>query len=241
MTTLVAEGIKLNAANEGDSSRERQLQPSTSLYRPQLIYGDDSFPVKTLHSTSKRLYSGIYYDRCYQRSSKSSAIAQYNPQPLVCMNSTKAIPQHQNHGPPKNSTPPQTTTGVSSTLQQHAAFTLPLLEFYNVQWLRRMTTKNSNVSARPFKNKGIFTLPQTLKASRSALHLVVLLNFAAFMVLGPGAVGVAANKDAARLFEDLLADYNKLVRPVDNNTATLVVKFKLKLSQLLDVVRCKIH
>lgn len=46
-----------------------------------------------------------------------------------------------------------------------------------------------------------------------------------------------ANKDAARLFEDLLADYNKLVRPVENNTATLVVKFKLKLSQLLDVVR----
>ncbi|KAI1712800.1 neurotransmitter-gated ion-channel ligand binding domain-containing protein [Ditylenchus destructor] len=44
-----------------------------------------------------------------------------------------------------------------------------------------------------------------------------------------------ANKDAARLFEDLLADYNKLVRPVENNTATLVVKFKLKLSQLLDV------
>ncbi|TKR92628.1 hypothetical protein L596_007246 [Steinernema carpocapsae] len=46
---------------------------------------------------------------------------------------------------------------------------------------------------------------------------------------------VCSNKDAARLFEDLLADYNKLVRPVDNNSETLVVKFKLKLSQLLDV------
>ncbi|KAH7694302.1 nicotinic acetylcholine receptor alpha subunit 63b, partial [Aphelenchoides avenae] len=45
----------------------------------------------------------------------------------------------------------------------------------------------------------------------------------------------AAHSDAARLFEDLLADYNKLVRPVENNSATLVVKFKLKLSQLLDV------
>ena len=44
-----------------------------------------------------------------------------------------------------------------------------------------------------------------------------------------------ANKEAARLFEDLLADYNKLVRPVDENNATLVVRFKLKLSQLLDV------
>uniref|UniRef100_A0AC34GHZ5 Neurotransmitter-gated ion-channel ligand-binding domain-containing protein n=1 Tax=Panagrolaimus sp. ES5 TaxID=591445 RepID=A0AC34GHZ5_9BILA len=46
---------------------------------------------------------------------------------------------------------------------------------------------------------------------------------------------IEGNKDAARLFEDLLADYNKLVRPVDNNSQTVVVKFKLKLSQLLDV------
>ena len=47
---------------------------------------------------------------------------------------------------------------------------------------------------------------------------------------------MAGNKHAARLFEDLLGDYNKLVRPVDINSETLVVKFKLKLSQLLDVV-----
>lgn len=46
---------------------------------------------------------------------------------------------------------------------------------------------------------------------------------------------ICGNKDANRLFEDLLADYNKLVRPVENNSETLVVHFKLKLSQLLDV------
>ncbi|EFO18871.2 hypothetical protein LOAG_09624 [Loa loa] len=46
---------------------------------------------------------------------------------------------------------------------------------------------------------------------------------------------VHCNKDANRLFEDLLVDYNKLVRPVDNKTNALVVRFKLKLSQLLDV------
>jgi len=45
-----------------------------------------------------------------------------------------------------------------------------------------------------------------------------------------------ATKEENRLFEDILADYNKLVRPVDENNATLVVRFKLKLSQLLDVV-----
>lgn len=47
---------------------------------------------------------------------------------------------------------------------------------------------------------------------------------------------VYCNTDASRLFEDLLVDYNKLVRPVDNKTNALVVRFKLKLSQLLDVV-----
>ncbi|KAM3721989.1 Acetylcholine receptor [Dirofilaria immitis] len=34
---------------------------------------------------------------------------------------------------------------------------------------------------------------------------------------------------------DLLIDYNKLVRPINNKTNALVVRFKLKLSQLLDV------
>lgn len=47
---------------------------------------------------------------------------------------------------------------------------------------------------------------------------------------------VYCNKDARRLIEDLLVDYNKLVRPVDNKTNVLVVRFKLKLAQLLDVV-----
>lgn len=47
--------------------------------------------------------------------------------------------------------------------------------------------------------------------------------------------GIGANQDANRLFEDLLSDYNKLVRPVDNNSETLNVTFKLKLSQLLQI------
>ncbi|KAL3997817.1 Neurotransmitter-gated ion-channel ligand binding domain family protein [Acanthocheilonema viteae] len=46
---------------------------------------------------------------------------------------------------------------------------------------------------------------------------------------------IYCNEDVSRLFEDLLVDYNKLVRPVDNKTNALVVRFKLKLSQLLDV------
>lgn len=49
-------------------------------------------------------------------------------------------------------------------------------------------------------------------------------------------IASTANTDAKRLFEDLMADYNKLVRPVNNNNDTLDVRFKLRLSQLLDVV-----
>ncbi|CAD5206204.1 unnamed protein product [Bursaphelenchus okinawaensis] len=48
-------------------------------------------------------------------------------------------------------------------------------------------------------------------------------------------VQAQSSKDSSRLYETLLSDYNKLVRPVYNNTDTLVVYFKLKLSQLLDV------
>ena len=46
----------------------------------------------------------------------------------------------------------------------------------------------------------------------------------------------AANSDASRLYDDLLSNYNKLVRPVVNNTDKLQVFIKLKLSQLIDVV-----
>jgi hypothetical protein len=46
----------------------------------------------------------------------------------------------------------------------------------------------------------------------------------------------AGNPDAKRLYDDLLSNYNKLVRPVVNNTDPLTVRIKLKLSQLIDVV-----
>ncbi|BES95481.1 cholinergic receptor, nicotinic [Nesidiocoris tenuis] len=48
--------------------------------------------------------------------------------------------------------------------------------------------------------------------------------------------GCTGNPDAKRLYDDLLSNYNKLVRPVVNVTDALTVKIKLKLSQLIDVV-----
>lgn len=44
------------------------------------------------------------------------------------------------------------------------------------------------------------------------------------------------NPDAKRLYDDLLSNYNKLVRPVVNVTDALTVRIKLKLSQLIDIV-----
>lgn len=47
---------------------------------------------------------------------------------------------------------------------------------------------------------------------------------------------VRANPDAKRLYDDLLSNYNRLIRPVSNNTDTVLVKLGLRLSQLIDLV-----
>lgn len=47
---------------------------------------------------------------------------------------------------------------------------------------------------------------------------------------------VQANPDAKRLYDDLLSNYNRLIRPVSNNTDTVLVKLGLRLSQLIDLV-----
>ena len=49
-------------------------------------------------------------------------------------------------------------------------------------------------------------------------------------------IGVQANPDAKRLYDDLLSNYNRLIRPVMNNTDTILVKLGLRLSQLIDLV-----
>ncbi|KAE8743088.1 hypothetical protein FOCC_FOCC011334, partial [Frankliniella occidentalis] len=46
---------------------------------------------------------------------------------------------------------------------------------------------------------------------------------------------IEANPDAKRLYDDLLSHYNRLIRPVVNNTETLTVHLGLRLSQLIEV------
>jgi len=48
--------------------------------------------------------------------------------------------------------------------------------------------------------------------------------------------GTVANPEAKRLYDDLLSNYNRLIRPVGNNSDRLTVKMGLRLSQLIEVV-----
>lgn len=64
----------------------------------------------------------------------------------------------------------------------------------------------------------------------------VILKVIEYTLLFAGCCG---NPDAKRLYDDLLSNYNKLVRPVVNVSDALTVKIKLKLSQLIDVVSAK--
>lgn len=50
-----------------------------------------------------------------------------------------------------------------------------------------------------------------------------------------------ANPEAKRLYDDLLSNYNRLIRPVGNNSDRLTVKMGLRLSQLIDVVSISIR
>lgn len=50
-----------------------------------------------------------------------------------------------------------------------------------------------------------------------------------------------ANLYAKRLYDDLLSNYNRLIRPVNNSTDKLTVWLNLKLSQLIEVVNCFIQ
>ncbi|CAK9299887.1 unnamed protein product [Gordionus sp. m RMFG-2023] len=46
---------------------------------------------------------------------------------------------------------------------------------------------------------------------------------------------VTANPDAKRLYDDLLSNYNRLIRPVGNNSDKLTIRLGLRLTQILDV------
>lgn len=50
-----------------------------------------------------------------------------------------------------------------------------------------------------------------------------------------------ANPETKRLYDDILSNYNRLIRPVVNNSDTLTVWLGLKLSQLIEMVQTLFH
>ena len=57
------------------------------------------------------------------------------------------------------------------------------------------------------------------------------------LLLIPQLPAVTASEDMDRLYEDLFFSYNRLTRPVQNSSERVTVKMRLRLSQLIDVVR----
>lgn len=77
----------------------------------------------------------------------------------------------------------------------------------------------------------------TFRRPAGFLHVMLLPPLLLVLLLSDVGGPVSADQDAKRLYEDLLTDYNRLIRPVGNNSDRLTVKLGLKLSQLIDVVR----
>ena len=83
--------------------------------------------------------------------------------------------------------------------------------------------------------------PPVTGAGRGVQHFSYMCSGALLLIItllpaASDAVVTMGNPDAKRLYDDLLSNYNKLVRPVENTSDHLTVRIKLKLSQLIDVV-----
>jgi hypothetical protein len=48
---------------------------------------------------------------------------------------------------------------------------------------------------------------------------------------------IHANEDAKRLYDDLMVNYNRHRRPAPSPNEPVTIKLKLRLSQIIDVVR----
>ncbi|XP_014681075.1 PREDICTED: LOW QUALITY PROTEIN: acetylcholine receptor subunit alpha-like, partial [Priapulus caudatus] len=96
---------------------------------------------------------------------------------------------------------------------------------------RRTTTKQANSHASD--GDGIYLRPPSRISnlgSRNPDHAASAAGGAVDPVRR-----LASRIGAKRLYEDLLGNYNRLIRPVGNNTDKLTVKLGLRLSQLIDV------
>ena len=82
------------------------------------------------------------------------------------------------------------------------------------------------------------TIVKWLKSLSSQAVITCFFNILLVFVClwNPGLVGVSANPDAKRLYDDLLSNYNRLIRPVINHTEKVTVKLGVSLSQIVELV-----
>merc|ERR1712088_844367 len=93
------------------------------------------------------------------------------------------------------------------------------------------------VTAQPGVRAQLVTVTRVRMSLRDVgahLNIAWLLGPACLLLLLYPSL-VHPNPDAKRLYDDLLSNYNRLIRPVANNTDKITVKMGLKLSQLVDL------
>lgn len=71
--------------------------------------------------------------------------------------------------------------------------------------------------------------------SKNHLLLQFCIRKLTFFLIAADEKQIEANPDAKRLYDDLLSNYNRLIRPVENHTETVTVWMSLKLSQLIEM------
>lgn len=79
------------------------------------------------------------------------------------------------------------------------------------------------------------TTVKWLKSLSSQVVITFIINALLVFLWNPGLVGVSANPDAKRLYDDLLSNYNRLIRPVINHTEKVTVKLGVSLSQIVEL------
>ena len=58
----------------------------------------------------------------------------------------------------------------------------------------------------------------------------------ALLVAVIGVCAVGGNSDAKRLYDDLMSNYNRLIRPVSNHSEKVTVKLGVRLTQIIEIV-----
>ena len=70
-----------------------------------------------------------------------------------------------------------------------------------------------------------------MAAGKGALPLLV-----AVLLLGVCGRLVGGNSDAKRLYDDMMSNYNRLIRPVHNHSEKVMVKLGVRLTQIIEIV-----